>query len=73
MDWSWGLTVGNLLFIWLLGYKKAWVWLLGLVNNFAWVAYSLLTKQYGFIIGSVVITFIQVRNYFAWKKAEECA
>jgi hypothetical protein len=46
--WSWVLAVIGVTGIFLVGRKTIWGWLVLCVNECLWIAYGLITKQYGF-------------------------
>lgn len=73
MWWSWLLTAGGGIVVYLIGQKKSSAWLLGIALQGLWIAYALATKQYGFIVSSVMYGSLYGRNYVAWceKKVEK--
>ena len=56
MAWwvSWALSILGAIGIWLTGRKKWYGFAVGIINECAWVAYSINTKQWGFIFGSAI-------------------
>ena len=43
------------------------VWPVWFANDIAWVTYAVWSKQYGFILGSVVIGAIHARAWTVWR------
>lgn len=66
--WSYGLAGLGIAQIVLTGQKKRIGWIVGLATSCLWVAFALVTKQYGFLISSTVFGTIHVRNWIAWGK-----
>ena len=64
--WSWLLSAMGVAGIWLAGSRKRSGWAIGLVSEVVWIAYAVLTRQYGFILGALAYGFVQVRNWLAW-------
>jgi hypothetical protein len=56
MAWwvSWALSILGATGIFLTGRKKWYGFAVGIANECAWVWYSISTKQWGFIFGSVI-------------------
>lgn len=66
--WSWALTaVGVACFI-LAGRKVWWAWYVGIAGQVTWLAYSLATEQWGFLVGVVVYTIVYVGNARRWTR-----
>jgi nicotinamide riboside transporter PnuC len=51
---------------WLAGRKVWWAWYVGLVTQLVWLAYSLVTRQWGFLGGVVLYTIVYVKNARSW-------
>lgn len=66
--WSWALTAGGLATFILAGKKVWWAWYVGLAGQFLWLAYSLFTEQWGFLVGVVAYSAVYVRNAYLWTK-----
>jgi nicotinamide riboside transporter PnuC len=62
------LSGSGLLMLYLAGRKVWWAWLIGLVSEVMWFSYSITTKQYGFIVGSVPYTWVYARNAWHWRR-----
>jgi hypothetical protein len=66
--WSWILAVIGVSGIFLVGRKTISGWLILGVNEFLWIAYSLSTKQYGFIFMALVYMAVYTKSYIHWKR-----
>ena len=60
--WTWLLTGLQVLALWGAGTKRWWGWLLGAAVQPPWVAYALLTGQFGFIPGCVISAVVQTHS-----------
>ncbi len=68
--WSWVLAVIGVTGIFLVGRKTIWGWLILCVNECLWIAYGLITKQYGFIAMAIAYAIVYIKSYMHWKKEE---
>lgn len=66
--WSWALTLVGVACFWLAGRKVWWAWYVGLAGQVTWLAYSLMTEQWGFLVGVVLYTFVYTRNAVRWTR-----
>lgn len=67
----WGsivLEVVGMIGLWFAGSRPRWGWAIGVAVQPLWVAYSLATKQYGFILGSFAYGAVSARN---WRRAKQ--
>jgi len=64
--WSWGLSIIGVIGILLVGHKNWRGYLVGIATECAWVAYSIQTKQWGFIFGSTVYISAYCLNISKW-------
>lgn len=64
--WSWVLTLVGVFCFWLAGRKVWWAWYVGLAGQITWAAYSLITQQWGFLVGVGLYTFVYTKNARAW-------
>lgn len=71
--WSWILTLFGVLGIFLAGKKNKWGWIIGIFSQFLWIAFALVTAQYGFIVASVLYGSIYAKNFISWNKEEKNA
>jgi hypothetical protein len=65
--WSWVLAVIGCTGIFFVGRKTLWGWLLLMFNECLWVAYAIVTHQYGFIVASITYSAVYVKSYSDWK------
>jgi len=66
--WSWVLATVGLIGLLFVGRKTRYGWLILLINETLWITYAVQTKQYGFILGSLVIMVICIKSYRNWSK-----
>ena len=64
--WSWGLTAIGLTCFWLAGRKVWWAWYVGIAGQGLWLAYSLSTAQWGFLVGVAAYSVVYAKNAHAW-------
>ncbi len=65
---SYILSALSLTSLWLMGNKSVWGIVIGLLNQVLWVAYALMLKQYGLLIGVIAYTVIHIRNLVKWTR-----
>jgi nicotinamide riboside transporter PnuC len=69
MEWySWVLAVIGVSGIYFVGRKTIWGWFILLFNECLWIAYALITNQYGFIFSALAYAAVYIRSYFHWSK-----
>lgn len=66
--WSWVLAVIGVLGIYFVGLRTIWGWLVLLFNEALWIAYALVTDQYGFIFSALAYAIVYIRSYIHWSK-----
>jgi hypothetical protein len=66
--WSWALTVIGLAGFFLAGKKIWWAWYVNIANQGVWLAYALVTEQWGFLVGVVAYTIVFTKNAISWTK-----
>ena len=64
--WSWCLSSIGVIGIYLTGRKNWRGYAVGIFTECAWVAYSIQTKQWGFIFGSTVYISVYLFNIKKW-------
>ena len=69
--WSYALGGLGVFGLWLAGRRSAWGWAVGFGAQFLWLAYALVTVQYGFIITALVYGAVYAKNWRAWTRQEE--
>ncbi len=55
---------------WLVGNRWTPAWLIAAVSQALWVAYAVLTQQWGFVASAVVFGALNLRNYLKWKQLD---
>jgi hypothetical protein len=68
MMWSYVLAAIGVTGIFFVGRKTVWGWLVLLLNEFLWIAYALITDQYGFILSAIAYGIVYVKSYMLWRK-----
>ena len=66
--WSWVLTLVGVTCFFLAGRKVWWAWYVGLAGQITWLLYSLITEQWGFLVGVVLYTFVYTGNAWRWTR-----
>jgi hypothetical protein len=61
--WPWLLTGLQVLALWSAGAGRWWGWLLGCSVQLPWIAYAIMTTQYGFIPGCAASATVQLLSY----------
>ena len=69
---SWVLAAFGIATVFFAGRNKWWSWTIGIFTETLWVAYSIVTEQYGFIVASFAYIAVYFKNTIRWKrKAQE--
>ena len=63
---SWALSIVGVTGIYLTGRKNWRGYAVGIVTECAWVWYSIVTKQWGFIFGSTIYISVYLLNINKW-------
>ena len=66
--WSWVLAAIGVSGIYFVGRKTVWGWLILLFNEIIWIAYAVITTQYGFIVSAIAYAVVYIRSYLHWKE-----
>lgn len=66
--WSWLLTLIGVTGFYFAGKKKWWCWYINIANQALWVAYSLITEQWGFLLGCAIYSWVFGRNALEWTR-----
>lgn len=66
--WSFVLTGIGLAGFFLAGSKVWWAWYVNIANQFLWLAYAIVTDQWGFIIGTAFYLYVFIRNAVRWTR-----
>lgn len=56
--------------LYLAGSHRAVGWAVGVAAQGLWLAYALVTRQYGFIVSSAAYAAVYTRNYLRWRAQE---
>jgi hypothetical protein len=64
--WSWLLMAVGVFGLYLAGKRSRWGWAVGLGAQVLWVAYGLVSRQYGFLISAVAYGAVYGRNLYLW-------
>lgn len=67
MIWSWLLAAVGVFGLYLAGKKNPMGWAVGLAAQVLWIAYALVTKQWGFIASALAYGWVYGKNYRSWK------
>jgi len=71
MYWSYLLAAIGVAGIFFVGRKTIWGWLVLLFNEVLWIAYALVTNQYGFILSAIAYAAVYIKSYMLWKRESE--
>ena len=66
--WSWILAAIGVSGIYFVGRKTIWGWLVLLFNEAIWIAFAVVTEQYGFIVSAVAYAAVYIRSYLHWRE-----
>jgi hypothetical protein len=64
--WSWVLEGVGMTGAYFAGRKRWWAWVILFINAFLWVAYGIVSHQYGFAVASIFYVPIYARNAYRW-------
>jgi hypothetical protein len=68
--WSWILAIIGVAGIFFVGRKDKWGWWVLLFNEVLWIAYALITNQYGFIFSAIAYGIVYIKSYLKWREEE---
>lgn len=71
--WSWVLTAVGVTGLYLAGKRVWWAWFVGLGAQVLWLAYALVTAQYGFVVSAFAYGWVYARNGRAWLREHQQA
>lgn len=71
--WSWALTLIGVTGFWLAGRKVWWAWYVNIANQALWLAYALVSQQWGFLLGIPVYLAVFVPNAVRWTREHRAA
>ena len=69
--WSWILVTVGGTGMFLAGRRIWWAWFVAMLSEILWFTYGYITKQYGFIAGSIIYFTIFATNAYKWTKAHK--
>jgi hypothetical protein len=69
--WSWLLAAIGLTGLWLAGNHRSAGWWIGLSVQALWIAYALVSEQWGFIASALAYGFVNGRNLLKWKREQK--
>lgn len=66
--WSWLLMAVGVTGLYLAG-RRSWIgWAIGLGSQVLWLAYSISTRQWGFLVSCLFYGAIHARNLYLWRR-----
>ena len=71
MMWSYVLAAIGVTGIFFVGRKTIWGWFVLLFNEVLWIAYALITNQYGFILSAIAYAIVYIKSYLLWRQEAE--
>jgi hypothetical protein len=71
MMWSYVLAAIGVTGIFFVGRKTIWGWFVLLFNEVLWIAYALITNQYGFILSAIAYAVVYIKSYLLWRREAE--
>ncbi len=71
MMWSYVLAAIGVTGIFFVGRKTIWGWFVLLFNEVLWIAYALITNQYGFILSAIAYAIVYIKSYLLWRREAE--
>lgn len=66
--WSWLLAGIGITGLWLAGNHRSLGWRIGLAVQALWIAYAVVSAQWGFIASAVAYGFVNARNLAKWRR-----
>lgn len=67
--WSYTLAAVGILGLYLAGKQRRIGWLVGFGAQALWLAYAVVTNQYGFIVTAIAYAVVYAKNWLAWNGA----
>ena len=68
--WSYVLAAIGVTGIFFVGRKTIWGWFVLLFNEVLWIAYALITNQYGFILSAIAYAIVYIKSYTLWRQED---
>jgi hypothetical protein len=69
--WSYVLAAIGITGLWLAGRRMRAGWMVGLIAQGLWIAYGIVTRQWGFLITALAYGYVYLRNWKTWKPQPE--
>jgi hypothetical protein len=69
--WSWTLAAIGVTGLWLAGSGRRLGWAVGVGVQVLWVAYAVVTRQWGFIFSALAYGAVNIRNWRRWQPKRE--
>lgn len=69
--WSYVLMAVGVFGLYLAGRKSKWGWAVGIAAQILWIAYAIVTQQWGFIISAIAYGAVYIKNFITWRREEE--
>lgn len=66
--WSYVLTIVGVTGMYLVGKKLWWAWWIGTSAQILWLAYAVVTEQWGFIFAALAYGWVQGKNAVQWTR-----
>lgn len=70
LAWSWILSCIGMVGMYAVGHKVWWSFVILALNECLWIAFSISTHTYGFILGAVAYIAIHMKNMLKWQKED---
>lgn len=69
--WSWTLAGIGVTGIWLIGSGRRIGWMVGVGVQALWIAYAVVTRQWGFVLSALCYGFVNARGWRKWQPRQE--
>lgn len=69
--WSWLLMAVGVTGLFLAGKKRKVGWAIGIGVQLLWIAYAVVSKQWGFIVSALVYGAVNSINWRRWQREEK--
>lgn len=66
--WSWLLMAMGVTALYLAGRRSIWGWIVGLGAQVLWLAYSVTTRQWGFLVSCFAYGSVYAVNLRRWRR-----
>lgn len=71
--WSWCLAAIGITGLWLAGSGRKSGWVVGIAVQVLWIAYAVVTAQWGFIASALAYGTVNTRNLVRWMRKEKAS